>query len=78
MKKSHSPIEAAGAEELAKNHVLKSHERELPDENLRLEHQLDTFRVGKESHEAQDVESTKAVNDLKAELAIVKEASCVL
>lgn len=41
-------------------------------------HQLVTFRVKKECHEARDIESTKAATDAKVELGEAKEALHVL
>lgn len=61
-------LESSWTKQLSKTDALESHERELIDENPRLEHELDTVRAEKERHNACDVESTKAVNDASVEL----------
>lgn len=63
-----------GAEKLAKIDALESHERDLVDDNRRLEHHLVTDRVEKESHEPRDLQSTKDVIDAKVQHSKVQEA----
>lgn len=65
-------LEASGEGHLAKIDGLQSHDRELPGENRRLQHQRVVVKVEKERHEAQEVQSTKTVANANVKLANAK------
>lgn len=69
-----SAIETSRAEQLAVIDALESHGWELLDKNWGLEHRLVLVTIEKGRHEAQEVESTKAVTDAGVELANAKVA----
>lgn len=58
-------LPAPRAEQFTKIDALQSHNQELLDENLRLEHQVRLVRVEEELHTPRDVDSTKAVTNAK-------------
>lgn len=66
-------LEASKAVQQAKIHASESHERECIDESRRLEHQQAAAGIEKGRHEAQNVESMKAVTHPKAEHENTKE-----
>lgn len=70
-------LEPSGAEGSARIDGLVSHNRELFNENRRFEYQFAMDRVGKECHDARDVESMEAISEKKFNLATTKEALSV-